>query len=421
MTTSLAGYMDDSAGLAYGTLVDQLLEHVTELTHPESVKIYAKMRRDPQPKAILKAYLLAMRRGKWSVNGAGCRDEVTQRIADDLGLPITGVDPAPTGARRRRFTWAEHLGIAARLKLTFGHAPFAQQWDEVPGGFRLGMVQERMPQTIGAIHLNLDGTLKSAEQHGRTGQAKPPVITTADHRLVWYTHEREGSNYFGESLIRECYGPWLIKDQMLRTHSTSIKRFGMGVWTVEAPPGALPNQIAEAQRLAESYQAGKRTGAGLPAGFRARLEGMTGSVPDVLGFINYLDRQMTRSTLTSILDMATAERGSRALGETVMDLMVYAQQAEADDLAAEATAQIVVPLVDANWSEDEAAPVIQCTGVGADVELTAADLKALFESGGLQPDQPVRAWIRERYGMPDEDPDYQPPTAATDSAPGGAQ
>jgi hypothetical protein len=37
-------------------------------------------------------------------------------------------------------------------------------------------------------------------------------------------------------------------------------------------------------------------------------------VPDAVAFINYLDRQMTRSTLTSLLDMATrnAARGRSA-------------------------------------------------------------------------------------------------------------
>jgi hypothetical protein len=420
--TSLPGYMDyTSISIdGYGSLVDYLLEQIPELMHPWSVRTYAKMRHEPQLGAILRVYRLALERGNWSVNGAGCRDEVTQRTADDLGLPVKGADPVPTGARRRKFTWSKHLQLAASLSLTFGHAPFAQQWVEVDGKYRLAMVQERMPQTINELKLNPDGTLRGVQQDRATSQASAPLITTADHALVWYAREREGSNYFGQSLIRDSYGPWLIKDQMLRVNATSHRRNGMGVWQVSAPEGAQPHQIAEAQRIAAGTRASENAGIGLPAGFTAELKGMTGSLPDTLGFIQYLDRQMTRSTLTSILDMATAEKGNRSLGETVMQLMVYAQQTEAQRIATDATEQIAVPLVDANFGEDEPAPLIEVADIGADEQLTAQDMNWLLEYGGLTPDDTLEEELRRRKGLPPIDKATQRTPTPADTTPGGA-
>jgi hypothetical protein len=126
---------------------------------------------------------------------------------------------------------------------------------------------------------------------------------------------------------------------------------------------------------------------------------MTGNVPDALAFINYLDRQMTRSTLTSILDMATAERGNRSLGETVMQLMIYAQQSEANRIALDATEQIVIPLVDANWGEDEPAPQISVTEVGVDDQLTAQDLEPA-RVRRPHPDDTLEEDIRKRKSLP---------------------
>ncbi|MCW2496338.1 hypothetical protein [Jatrophihabitans sp.] len=400
--TSLPGYMDDGALSldGYGSLVDYLLEQIPELTHPWSVRTFAKMRHEPQLASILRVFTLSIERGKWSVNGAGCRDEVVQRIADDLGLPIKGAEPTETGARRRKFTFAGHQRLATSLSLTFGHAPFAQQWVEEAGAWRLLTVQERMPQTIDMVRLNPDGTLRSVFQGGYVGQPNAQEIKTANSQLVWYAREREGSNYFGRSLIRESYGPWLIKDQMIRMLATSHRRFGMGVPTVEAPPNATPQQIAEAERMATRMQASQTSGAGLPAGFSYKLTGLSGSVPDTLGFINYLDRQMTRSTLTSILDMATAERGSRSLGETIMQLMIYAQQAEANRIANDATQQIVIPLVDGNWGENEPAPTIVVEDVGIDDQLTAQDVNWLMQYGGLNPDDTLEEDLRKRKGLP---------------------
>lgn len=423
---TLPGYMDDGQLFndGYGIALDYLLEQVPELQHPLSIRTFARMRHEPQLAAICRAYVLAMTRGNWTIDGDGCDDEVTQRIADDLGLPIKGTDPKPTGARRRGFTWAKHLRLACALRLTFGHAPFAQQWQPEGDGMRLAMVQERMPQTIAAIRLNDgDGTLKGAEQYGSTGGNPDQMIRTANHQLVWYAREREGSNYFGQSLLREAFGPWLIKDQMLRVHASSIRRFGMGILEVQAPPGATPQQIAEAQRYASSIKASEVAGAGVPNGFTTALRGMQGNVPDALAFITYLDRQMTRSTLTSILDMATAERGSRSLGETVMQLMIYAQQAEAQGIAEDATEQIVIPLVDANWGADEPSPRINVADVGSDEQLTAQDLNWLFQYGGLNPDDVLEEHTRQRYSLPPidkatrrveiTDPEPVDPTAPT--------
>lgn len=440
--STLVGYLDESQLTAdvFGTAVDFVLEHIPDVVHPQSVITYGKMRHDYQVAAVLGAYFLAITRAKWALDPAGCRDEVVETLADDLGLPILGYldeedpdDPEAkvmksTGARRRRFRWSAHLELALSLSTTFGHAPFAQQWVEQDGRWRLLMVQERMPQTITAIHLNGDGTLKSAEQGATLGLRSSVQIKTANSELVWYARKREGSNYFGRSLIREAYGPWLMKTDALRRHATAIRRFSMGIPEVQAPPGATPQQILEAQRYASNLGGTSGAGAGVPAGFTTSWKGLTGSVPDAVAFITMLDRAITRATFTSILDMATAERGNRSLGETVMDLMVYAQQAEAQRIALDGTDQIVVPLVDANFGEDEPAPQICASGVGADVELTAQDLNWLLEYGGIRPDAPARGWIRDRYGMPTEDrsdPVFQAPPGETDpnapTPPGGQQ
>lgn len=414
--STLAGYVDVSALSQdmFGAAMDIVLEHNPDLQHPQSVRTFAKMRHDPQIAAVLRAYYLAITRASWSIDPSGCRDEVAQRIADDLGLPILDANETPAGARRRGFTWAEHLRLALGLSTTFGFAPFAQQWADEDGSWRLKVVQERMPQTITALHLNGDGTLKSAEQGGLG--TTPVQMRTANHELVWYAREREGSNYFGRSLIREAYAPWLMKTDALRRHATAVKRFSMGIPEVQAPPGATPQQVAEAQRYAQSIQASDRAGVGLPAGFVSSWKGMTGTVPNALEFVTMLDRYITRTTLTSILDMATAEKGNRSLGDTVMQLMQYAQQAEGNRLAEDGTQQIVIPLVDANWGENEAAPRIVCGDVTAKAQLTADEQANLLHYGGLQADKPYRAWLRKTNNIPAEDPDYVPPAKTSTGA-----
>ena len=396
------GYTDE-AGFAYaggyGELVDALLEYVPDLLWPLSVRTYARMRQDPQLAGVLAAYTLPIRRASWALDGSGCNPKVTAFISDELDLPILGQEAPPSGARRRGVTWTEHLRLGL-LDLTFGFMPFERVYDTSSGMARLGVLSERMPQTIGQIMLADDGSLEAVTQNALAGFATGVAPKIPVKNLVWYAHNREGSAWTGRSLLRSSYAPWLLKHEVWRVHATSIRRFGMGVPSVEAPPGSTPQQVGEAQRLASAMRGGDQAGAGLPAGFKLAITGITGSVPDALGFVNYLDQQMTRSTLTGILDLGNTSYGSRALGDSFMDLFLLSLQSIADDRASQTTNQIVVPLVDLNWGEDEPAPKVICGDVGAQHEVTAQAMYFLLKSGALTADPALDEYIRREFKLP---------------------
>lgn len=413
------GFVDDGAvaysSSMYGQLVDMVLEYVPDLTWPLSIRTYARMRWDPSLQSALKAYTLPIRRASWAVDGEGCRPEVVQFVADQLGLPVLGEDAKPGPARRRGVNWADHLRVSL-LDLTFGHMPFERTYgDLVDGRQPLGVVQERMPQTIAQINVNTDGSLAQISQNlGVTGiGSKAPEIPAQN--LVWYAHDKEGTAWMGQSLLRPAYASWLLKDEMRRVLATSSRRFGMGVWAVTAPPGSTSTQVNQAAKLAMAYRSGDQSGVGLPDGFVAELKGITGSLPDTLGFIRYLDQQMSRSTLTGLLDLGDTANGSRALGDTFLDLFLMSLQSIADDHANTATSQIVVPLVDVNWGEDEPAPRVVCGDVGSEHAVTATALAELVKSGALQPDPALDAYIRGQWHLPVRSSPWQEPQAPADA------
>ncbi|MET8334370.1 phage portal protein family protein [Streptosporangium canum] len=390
------------AGL-FGYLYNDLLEVIPDLMWPTSVQTYARMRHDPQLAAILAAYTLPIRRATWAVDPAGCRDEVAHVVADDLGLSILGADTTPGPARRRGVRWAEHLRLAL-LSLVYGFMPFERRYEIRDGQARLVNLGERMPHTVRAIDLHRDGTLKSISQEHAAGGPIP-----AD-RLLWYAHEREGAAWTGRSIMRASYGAWLLKHETWRVHATSIRRFGMGIPSVEAPPGATPAQVIEAGRLASAMRAGDTAGVGLPPGFRLNITGMTGSAPDAMAFIEYLDQQMSRSALAGLLDLGQTRNGSRALGDSMLELFFLSLQAVADEIADTATRGASVNIVDLNWGENEAAPRIVATDVGQRHEINADALQKLIDAGALTPDPALEAYVRGAWRLP---------ARAQDDAPSG--
>jgi hypothetical protein len=403
-TTS--GYMSDHLGYG-GAMFADTTETVPDLIWPASVATYSRMRTDPQLTAVLNAYTLPIRSGTWAVDPAGCRDEVVQLVADDLGLPILGSANKPGPARRRGVKWEKHLRLAL-LMLVWGHMPFAQRYDIRDGRARLAELAERMPSTITDIETNDDGSLKGIVQFGGDRLIKAS-------NLVWYAREREGAAWQGRSMLRPAYGAWLLKHDAWRVLATSSRRFGAGTPVVHPPTGATPAQVAEASRLASAIRVGDQGGVGLPPGWSLELAGISGGTPDTLAFVRYLDAQMAQSVLASVLNLDSSANGSRALGDTLVGLLEMSWAAAAEEIADPATS-LSVQIVDYNFGEDEPAPRVVATDINRP-EVTGEAIAQLVQVGAIQPDPEMDAWLRSRYRLPERDPDASPPIYARDPGP----
>lgn len=410
--TSLRGYVDDQ--LTWGSLLSDVNDTVPDCLWPSSNETYRQMRRHPQLASILAAYSLPIRRASTWVNPAGCRDEVVQLCADDVGVPIAGRD-TPGAARVRGVSWSDHLRLAL-LSVPYGHSGFEMRAEIRDGQARLVELSERLPSTISEIHTDKVGRFAGVTQlmsKAPTGRAQ-----IAADRLVWYAREREGAAWWGQSLLRPAYPAWLLSREMLRVSATGHRRFSVGVptgeWDANADPS--PAQHTELQQAMSATRVGETGGLALPPGAHMKLVGLTGSVPDTLGFIRYLDQTMSRMALTGFLDLGTTETGSRALASEFIDLFMLAIQAEADAVADTATRQINARLVAWNWGEDEPVPAIQIADVGSKHEVTAEALNLLLGSGALSADPALEAHVRRQFKLPEREGMAKPaPTVQGDT------
>jgi hypothetical protein len=410
--TSFVGAPANNIGsYLQGLISDIIGDLIPALTWPESVITYNRMRRDPQISGVLRACTLPVRRANWAIDPGPASDEVVQHVASDLGLPVLGqddendADPIGGAARTSGVIWQRHLAQAMGYQ-TFGAMGFERRYKITPdGAAHLDALGQRPPWTISDIKVGRDGTVQQVVQ---TTQDQP----IPGNRLVWYVNDQEGALWSGVSALVSAYAPWLLKHEMWRVHATSIRRFGMGVPSVEAPPGATGAEVTNAQQLASAMRVGETTGAGLPNGYKFSLTGLTGSVPDALAFIQYLDQQISKQALAGIVDLGQTEVGSRALGETFLDLFTLALQAVADEIATTATSGwpgmpgIVTDLVAQNWGEDEPCPSVVCIGVGQQHEITAQALQLLTQYGALTPDPKLEAFIRRSWRIPQVDPKF---------------
>ncbi|MFJ1539304.1 DUF935 family protein [Micromonospora chalcea] len=404
--SSLRGYAEDSV---WGTALAEVREHISDLVFPLSVSTYAQMRRDSTLAAILQGWTFQLRRAQWQLDGAACREEVTRLVADDMGLPIKGAD-APAAARVRGVSWNEHLR-ASLLMLPYGFSAFEMLAEMRGGRARLIALAERMPHTIAEIHADpKTGAFLGITQEVTAATVKGKPQIPAD-RMVFYCHEREGASWFGSSLLRPAFAPWLLKRELMRVLATSSRRFGMGVPTVEWAPGSNPTpaQYQEGLNAAAAARVGDQSGLTLPPGARLVLAGMSGSTPDTLAYIKWLDAQMSRSALMSHLDLGHTETGSRALGSVFVDSWTLALESVAEAVADVATRQIAARIVGWNWGEDEPVPRVVVSGIGSRREVTAESLQMLLAAGALASDPALEEWVRREWRLPEREAAPTPP------------
>ena len=157
------------------------------------------------------------------------------------------------------------------------------------------------------------------------------------NRLPWYANEREGANWAGVSLLRPCYSAWVLKHETMRVHATAIRRFGMGVPVVAAPPGEPPRRSSRPASSPRGCASGTPPAPGCPAGFKFTLTGLSGWPPDAVAFLAFLNQEMTGSALTQIVELGHTAHGSRAVGDTVPGPVPAHPQAAADAIGDTAT------------------------------------------------------------------------------------
>lgn len=400
------GYVVDT-GPAGGTITSALSQETAlELTWPMSVTTFDQMRRqDAQIASVLRAVTLPVLRTAWRVDGTGCRDEVTQHVASDLGLPIVGQQEPPRVTRTRdRFSWDEHLRLAM-LMMPFGHMFFEQVYRiDAFGMVHLRKLGPRMPRSISAINVAKDGGLESIEQASPFGSGS--VTIPVDH-LVAYVLDKEGGNWLGTSLLRPAYKHWRIKDMLIKVQAQTVERNGMGVPLYKGAPGE--QSLDGGQKLATVWRSGSNAGAAVPFQADLLLRGVDGSLPDADVPIRYHDEQIARAVLAHFLNLGT-QTGSWALGSTFADFFTLSLQALAMQVADTASRHIVEDLVDLNWGREEPAPRIVHDEIGSQQVATAQAIKLLVDAGILRPDRPLEEAVRQQYSLPAKDIQAAPPT-----------
>lgn len=384
-----------SPGAPWSAFVDTQ-EYVLDLKWPQSITVYDQMRTDSQLAALLWAMTAPIRRFKWMIDPNGADDAIVTGVAEDLNMDVVGEEPRPRGRSQHRFSHSDHL-FHALLALPYGHMVFEQVGEVVDGLWRLRKLAPRLPWTISEINVAADGGLVSIKQYQQkswTQQVEIPV-----DRLTWYAWEKEGANWPGRSIMRDCYKNWVVKDRLVRIDAINHERAG-GVPWIEASPGATTAERQEMAKMAQQFKVGEEAGGAVPSGSSLNIARL-GAGTDVVNSIRYHDEAMARRFLMMFIQLGQTETGSRALGREFVDYAFLAQKAVAQWYLEITNKYVIEDWVDWNYGEEEEqVPLLTYVIEEEDEYLPVRDLVELVKNGVISVDNDLEDYLRERFRLP---------------------
>jgi len=363
-------------------------EYNADLRGEKAIKTYDKMRRsDGQVKAGLLASKLPLMVARWDITPAS-EDQADVNIAsavrDDLFDNMS-------------ITWDDFLRHAL-IMLDFGYMVFEKVWELRDGRYTWDKLAPRLPKSITEWHIKDNGDLDYIIQQAQFKDGFRQVPLPASKLLV-FTHEREGSNFTGISLLRAAYKHWWYKNNLYAIDGIASERHGVGLADFTYPDQATQAQKDAVKAIGERLHAHERAYTAHPESVKFDLKGVAGQLHDIMKSVDHHDLQIVRSILAQFMNLGT-KQGSYALSQDQSQFFLMALQSVGRNICNTINRHCIREMVDLNWYVKRY-PKLTISGLDSpDVLAYAGAIGALMTSGAITPDIDTENELRRMVKLP---------------------
>lgn len=380
-------------------------EYVAELAGTRAMRTYDRMRKsDATVKAALLAVQLPIRRAQWFVNPAS-EDEKDIEIADFVQSALM---------EYQSITWDDFLRQAL-LSTTYGVMVFEKVFDvrEINGVTRIYWKKfaPRLPKSILSWSMK-DGSDGITQQVNSGKEAEIPM-----EKLLIFVNEKEGDNWWGNSMLRAAYKHWYMKSNLEKIDAIAHERQGLGVPSVKLPAGATAADRTAAENILGNMRANEEGYLIEPDGISVEFKDMKASgTKDASRAIDYHDRKITMAVLAQFLSLGSGASGSYALSQDHSALFLQSIEAIANGLSDVINKYAIPQLVDLNFDGVVHYPDLDFSGISrTDVDVITTSYQRAVQSGGIKPIDADEAYLRKIMGLPENDVEDESTDTTTDT------
>lgn len=224
--------------------------------------------------------------------------------------------------------------------------------------------------------------------------------------LLVFTHMKEGDNYEGISVLRSMLGAYKRKDLYLKLCAIGLEKYAVGIPIGSIPAGKERSLEAEEfKTVLASFTSHELAYMVKPAGWTIDIQKTDFDADKVKELIVLENTEMANALVANFLALGmNGGGGAYALGSNLGEFFTTGIQSYAD-LTCDGVNRTLLPnLVQLNKGKRRGYPKMKCTGISdkAGKEL-AETIKFLSDARVLDPDMPLKEFLRKQYKLPKVD------------------
>jgi hypothetical protein len=252
----------------------------------------------------------------------------------------------------------------------------------------------------------LPGDLLELKQHVFDGESFRRREIPADKLILW-SYDRQGDDYWGVPPARHCYKAWKFKSQIERLNLLHHDKFSTGTPVVSEPEGGFSEP--ERTRTAAFLRAWRSSSDNfliVPHGSTIEIVSDDGKTSmSALEWVKHYNLQTAKTFLTQGTELGSTETGARALGEVFQEQMSGIVQADCEALASLINNTLIVPLVRYNFGEQQQYPMFTPSQRVTLSGGIASVLQQLITANAVHVRPEDEAWLRDALELPPVDLD----------------
>lgn len=380
------GELGEGTMITVGGVI-QNSEYNMALKGAKGIKVYDEMRLgDATVKASMQAIKLPILSARWRIQPAS-EDKRDVEIAEAVEKELFD-----NGTR----TWQETL-TEILLYLDYGVMPFEIIWEFREDGFiGIRKLASRWPTTI--YDWQLPNGDAGIQQQTVNGDFSIPM-----EKMIIFTNQKEGDNWWGISLLRSAYKHWYMKDKFYLIDAISAERQGLGVPMGFVPVGATDEDKEEMEKVVKNLRVNEKGFAVAEEGYRIEfLDMKSGTTKNLMPSIQGHDRSITLNVLAQFLMLGGTAVGSFALSADQSKLFILSLEAVANHIKDTINRYLIKKIVDFNFNDVEEYPTLEVEKIGTvDANSLTTSLQRAYQTGFLTPQPADEAYVRDAMDLPD--------------------
>lgn len=366
-------------------------EYLSALKHPNNIPIYERMgRSDSQIKAILLMLELPLRSTQWFMKPYDSSEEA-KKISEYIETSLFG--DYPNGIQGGFDEFLKNICTMFQ----FGHSVFEKVFEVKDNYLKWDKFAVRPQSTIYEFLYDKVGDIKGITQELVNQGYKQVDIGVK--KLLIFSHDKQQGNFEGISAIRSAYKHWSIKDFLYKILNVGVERNLVGTPVLSLPENYTENDFDLAKEIVTDLRSSEFGGVTLPKDFMLEMFEGKRTLIDVLPYIEYQDRLISKSILAQFMDLGGSQSGSFALSYDQSQMFLLMLESSAKNICNIINSHAIPELVNHNF-DSNLYPKLTFKPLNSGRLINV--LKTLTDGNLVIPDTDLEEWIRDMLDLPDK-------------------